>query len=157
MNIFWSVAMILAVSIIIGLFVYLVSLLRRIKRRKIYTQRKITLRNQKLADDIYTIAWAMQQQQCELSEGCLRICVLLDHIIEQPKPSYPALYPGIFALYEQVKDLPTHSARRAQSKQQRRQMDAKRQAQEKKLKPMIVTDITQIIDDFRSKRGKRGD
>ena len=149
MNLGWIIAIIIAALIIAGLAFYLGRLLMQIKQVEQAQQQQINKRNQKLSDDIYTIAWAMQQGQCEPSEGCLRIWVLLDHIELNPKPDHQQLYPGIFALYDKIKDLPTHSARKALPKKTLRQMDAQRFADEKALKTLIDADIHKIIEFFK--------
>ena len=149
----WIIAIIIAVLIIAGLSFYLGRLLMQLKQVKQAKQQQIKQqidkRNQKLAEDIYTIAWAMQEGQCEPSEGCLRICVLLDHFDQQPKPDNPTIYPGIHALYDKIKDLPTHAARKALPKKELQQMDKERFAHEKAFKNLIDQDITKLIERFK--------
>lgn len=147
----WIIALIVAALIIAGLSFYLGRLLMQIKQVKQAQQQQISKRNSKLSEDIYTIAWAMQEGQCDASEGCLRIWVLLDHIFEQPKPDNQQRYPGIFALYDKIKDLPTHSARKALPKKALREMDQERLVNEQTFKTLIDTDVAQLIERFKPK------
>ena len=146
----WIIALIIAALIIAGLSFYLGRLLMQLKQVKQAQQQQITKRNTKLTEDIYTIAWAMQEGQCEPSEGCLRIWVLLDHVAEEPKPDNQQRYPGIFALYDKIKDLPTHSARKALPKLELRKMDAQRLIHEQEFKTLIDADVSQLIKTLKS-------
>ena len=145
----WIIALIVGAIIIAGLSFYLGRLLMQLKQVKQAQQQQIEKRNKKLAEDIYTIVWAMQEGQCDPSEGCLRTWVLLDHIHEEPKPDNQQLYPGIFALYDKIKDLPTHSARKELPKKELRKMDAERLNYEQEFKALIDADVGKIIEKFK--------
>jgi hypothetical protein len=111
--------------IIIALGVYAGRLLFLVKAQDL---KKQTVRNKRIASmqsSIQTIAFAMQQQQCDLSEGVIRICRLLESLSLDPLPDYNKQYPATHALFELVKDYPTHEQRSALSKQERRQQDKK--------------------------------
>ena len=149
MSIGWIIALIAGSIIIAGLSFYLGRLLMQLKQIKQAQQQQITKRNNKLSEDIYTIAWAMQEGQCDSSEGCLRIWVLLDHIIEEPKGDNQQRYPGIFALYDKIKDLPTHNARKELPKKELRKMDAERLNYEQEFKALIDADVGKIIEKFK--------
>ena len=148
----WIIALVIGALIIAGLSFYLGRLLLLLKHKEQSQQAKIEKRNITLAENIYTIAWAMRDDQCELSEGCLRVWVLLDHIV--PDPKQPALdnqqqYPGVFALYEKVKDLPTHDARKKVKKPELRAMDQQRLKDEVEFKSLIESDIEKLINRFK--------
>lgn len=99
------------------------------------------VRNKRIASmqsSIQTIAFAMQQQQCDLSEGVIRICRLLEALPLAPLPDYNKQYPATHALFELVKDYPTHEVRSALSKQERRQQDKQRHEFESELESKIL-------------------
>lgn len=140
----------LGVILVVGLAFYAGQLLWQVKQQSIEKQEQTEKRHKYLTDSISLIAKAMKEEQCELSEGVLRVWVLLDHYnSEQEAPKdYPALYPGFAALYDVIKDMPTHEARKKQGKQERFKMDVTRWDAEKKHNAQIVTDISGIIEEF---------
>jgi hypothetical protein len=124
--------------IIIALGVYAGRLLFLVKAQDL---KKQTVRNKRIASmqsSIQTIAFAMQQQQCDLSEGVIRICRLLESLSLDPLPDYNKQYPATHALFELVKDYPTHEQRSALSKQERRQQDKQRHEFESELESKIL-------------------
>ncbi|WP_369600889.1 DUF2489 domain-containing protein [Hahella sp. SMD15-11] len=75
-------------------------------------------------ESIKVLATCMVTEQIELSEGCIRIKVLLDHL----DPDWQAderlkIFATVYGLLE---EFPTHSARKAQSKQETFDQDKKR-------------------------------
>lgn len=87
-------------------------------------QKLLTQKRQELATDIQFIANAMAEGQCEITEGCLRIASLMKTLDDdlRHKPEFTA----IFSLYEQSRDLATHSAYQELSAQERFRQDKKR-------------------------------
>lgn len=136
--------------IIIGLAFYAGQLLWKVKQKNLTEQEQKTKRLTYLTDSISHIAKAMKAEQCELSEGVLRIWVLLDHYnSEQAAPKdYPEIYPGFAGLYDVIKDMPTHEARKRQNKQERFKMDVQRWDAEKELGEQIATDVDGIMKEF---------
>ena len=149
MNGLLALLMLLAIAILAGLSFYLGKLLMQIRYAKQQQQQKLQHKQQKLQEDIYTIAWAVQQQQCDLSEGCLRIWVLLDHLQPQDNQQNQQRYPGIFALYDKIKHLPTHQARKELTKTARRKMDKQRFSDELEFKQQIQQDIDKLLVAFK--------
>lgn len=143
----------LGVILITGLAFYAGQLLWQVKQQNMVQQEQKDKRLNYLTDSIRYIAKAMKEEQCEISEGVLRIWVLLDHYnSEQDAPKdYPALYPGFAALYDVIKDMPTHEARKKQGKQERFKMDVQRWDAEKEHGEQISADISGIITEFEKK------
>ena len=157
----WIIAFIIGAAIIAGLSFYLGRLLLLIKQRKAaqaaaqdaeIAKRKALneTRNITLSESIYTIAWAMRDGQCDLGEGCLRVWVLLDHYVEAQQTDNTEKYQGIFKLYDKIKDMPTHQARKKYSNKEIRQMDSDREGFEREFKPLIEQDIAQLIARFKT-------
>lgn len=140
----------LGLIIVIGLAYYAGQLLWQVKQKSVLELEQKNKRLTYLTDSISHIAKAMKAEQCEISEGVLRIWVLLDHYNseqEQPK-QYPDLYPGFASLYDVIKDMPTHDARKRQGKQERFKMDVQRWDAEKEFKEQIVLDVDGIMQEF---------
>lgn len=94
-----------------------------------------------ITESIQTIAFAMSQQQCNLSEGAIRLVNLLESLPIPSQPDWKITYPALFSLYDSVKLLPTHEARAALSRQQRAEQDQSREEQETRLESKILDEV----------------
>lgn len=134
----------LGALIVLALGIYAGRLLFLVKSQ--HNQREV-IRNKRIASmqsSIQTIAFAMQQQQCDLSEGVIRICRLLEAMPISPHPDYAKSFPATHALFELVKDYPTHEARAQLSKVERRKQDKEREEFESQLETKIMKETTQL-------------
>ena len=141
-----TVLIILAALIIAGLAFYAGRLLYLLRQQRQRQAEAIAARNTKLLDSIHIIARAMLEEQCDFSEGAIRICNLLDHL--HPHQPYQQTFPTLFTLFERVKDMPTHEARQALSKTERRQQDRQRQGWEQELAGGIRQEA-EVLKDLR--------
>ncbi|MEX1221261.1 MAG: DUF2489 domain-containing protein [Idiomarina sp.] len=148
MNVWWISAIVIGVAIIVGLAFYAGSLLGRLKRQQQRQQKAIEARNERLIESIVTIARSMDQDQCSYSEGALRLTVLLDLMVLEPKPNFVEEYPGLHDMYERIKHMPTHEARKTYPKLEIRKMDAEREGYEVELADAIKTDIRKLLERF---------
>jgi hypothetical protein len=128
------------VIVIVGLAIYAFRLMSQVKSQKDKRQAARMKRVASMQSSIQTIAFAMQQQQCDLSEGVIRICRLLEAMPVVPHPDYAKDFPYIHELFEKVKTYPTHEARSLLSKVQRREQDKERQEIESQLESKILTE-----------------
>lgn len=141
--------------IIAGLAFYAGTLLMRLQQqRRQQLQQAAQVQQQQaekalyLRDSIILICKAMREEQCELSEGALRVWVLLDHLVPERTPDPETTYPGLFQMYQVVKDMPTHQARKAQAKNLTRQQDKLRLQAEQDFKQPILADVTALLQRF---------
>ena len=124
MNVILIVAAILIIAV---LGFYAGKLLFQLKQQQARQAAARQERVDNITLSIRTIALAMEQQQCDLSEGVIRLCNLLDAIPLLPQPDYPGQYPAIHGLYDAIKHYPTHEARNQLTKQERRKQDKERE------------------------------
>ncbi|MDO6444067.1 MULTISPECIES: DUF2489 domain-containing protein [unclassified Marinobacter] len=68
-----------------------------------------TKRRQEMIDSIRVIAMAIEEDQVEYSEACLRIKGLLDHVAPQLMEKPP--FRVFIEVYDQLRHMPTHQAR----------------------------------------------
>jgi len=144
------VALIISALVVIGLSIYAGKLLFMLKMQN---ERQQAVRDERIASiqtSIQTIAFAMQQQQCDLSEGVIRICNLLDALPLNPLPDYAQMFPSTYALYEKVKAYPTHAARDNLLKSVRRAQDKQREQFESELESAILIE-TEALRNFEAK------
>ncbi len=151
MTVYWILATIAAVLILGGLSFYLGRLLWLIKQQNLQQQQVIATKNANLTESIVLIAKAMREEQCELSEGALRIWVLLDHLQLPDKPDAIQTYPGLHKMYEVVKDMPTHQARKERDKKEIRHLDHLREQAEIDLRSEIMADVHKLLEFFQKK------
>lgn len=138
---------IIAALILLGMAAYAVYLLLAVKKQnqaiKAAQQQARQARVARLTESIEIIAKAMQSGDCNLSEGVLRLKMLLDPLSNSLKN-----YPAMFALYETVQDMPTHEARRELKKNERMKLDLTRESKEVELETEIQTELNQLLQDL---------
>ena len=147
----WYALFGLGVLIVAGLAFYLGQLLFQLRAQQQkqlqamqVQQKKQAEHQQYLLDSIVFIGKATLEQQCEVSEAALRIWVLLENL--QPDLAQASRWPGLFAMYDCVKAMPTHEARKELEKKELRRQDHLRQQTEIQLKDAIETDIRGLLE-----------
>lgn len=142
--------MLLTVLIIAGLLiiailgVYAGRLLFQLKQQN--TRQRVA-REQRLEvifESIHTIARAMEQQQCNVSEGAIRICRLLRALPEESR-DYSTEYPAIHTLFNEVSGFAILEDRKALSKKQRFTEDRAREAIEEQHETPVLKELPLII------------
>lgn len=139
----WILAAVGAV-IIVALSLYAGRLLFLLQMQKKRHQAARQKRVNNISESIQTIAFAMHQQQCDLSEGAIRICRLLEAIPIDPLPDYKAQYPSLHALFDKVKHYPTHADRKALTKSELRGQDKEREQFESELATAILNETARL-------------
>lgn len=145
---YWIIA--LAVLLLVALSYYAGTLLWRVRQQEEAKKSEQTKKLNYITDSICHIAKAMKAEQCEPSEGVLRIWVLLEHYNkEQAEPkNYNEFYNGYFSLYSEIKDMPTHDARKKFSKKDILKLDLQRMEAEQKYAEQIQLDTNQLLLEF---------
>ncbi len=100
-------------------------------------------KKEELAKDIKFIAQAMVQEQCEITEGCLRIKVLMDHLDTdlQHKPEFKTIQ-HMFSL---TSSMPTHQAYKALSPKERFKLDNQRYRYEDEHRDNVLAEAKQLM------------
>ncbi|MBL4941567.1 MAG: DUF2489 domain-containing protein [Colwellia sp.] len=146
MNDYWLVAFVVAVIIVVGLAFYAGKLLKQLSAQKqaqqqteLAQQQALAKHDHKVLASVKIIVRAMQEEQCDFSEGCWRLSVLLDSLKLSSKlmPQFPAIY----KLYNEIKHLSILGDRKQLEKKQRMQQDYQRITIEAKLHNDIVADL----------------
>ncbi len=146
MNEYWLIALVLAVIIIASLAFYAGKLLKQLSAQKQARQQVELARQQALAKhdknilaSVKIIVRAMQEEQCDFSEGCWRLSVLLDSL--KLSSELAQQFPSIFTLYNEIKHLSILDDRKKLDKKQRMKQDYQRMTLEAKLHSEIVSDL----------------
>lgn len=138
---------IIAALILIVMAGYAAHLLLALKKQKqaiaAAQQQARQVRVERLTESIEIIAKAMQSGDCNLSEGVLRLKMLLDPLGNSLKN-----YSAMFSLYETVQDMPTHDARRELAKKERMRLDLTRESKEAELETEIQQELVRLLNDI---------
>ena len=140
----YIVLIVLAVAIILSLSFYAGKLLSQVNEQK---QKKDKLRQDRVTNimqSVHVIALAIEQQQCDLSEGVIRLTNLLDALPLSPQPKFAELYPAIYGLYYKISHFATHEARASLTKKERRQQDKDRMAIEADFETSIIDEVIKL-------------
>ena len=140
----WTVLSILGVLLILVMAAYAGSLLLALKKQQNTLENARTARATHLKESIVIIAKAMQNGDCNPSEGVIRLKMLLDPLGQQRLDAYPAM----FQLYQVVMDMPTHEARRSLKKNERMRLDLTRENAEAELEQQIHPELQQLLADI---------
>ncbi|WP_458736099.1 DUF2489 domain-containing protein [Zobellella taiwanensis] len=138
-------AALVGIIIIVGLAVYAGILLARLRQQTQQRQQAIHRRNERILDSIRTIAMAVRDDQCNLSEGAIRLTNLLNTLqFSQPK-DFATDYPGLYDLYDRVKEMPTHEARNQLKRNERMRQDLQRAGFEQELEAQIKIEVARLV------------
>lgn len=140
----WLLAALVGGLIIVGLAVYAGKLLAQLNVQNQQQQQAANQRNLRILESINTIAMAMREEQCNLSEGAIRLTNLLNALQFAQPQNFAADYPGLYDLYDKVKDMPTHDARKQYKRNEIMRMDLQRAGFEQELEAQIKTEVTRL-------------
>ena len=124
----------ISIVIILGLAFYAGLLISRIKIQTKLNNKKIELqktqqqqRNENISESIRIIALATSQDQCNVSEAAIRLIVLLETLLLEEPIDIDTTYPALSALFQKIKDMPTHEERKKVPIKTLKNLDMQRQ------------------------------
>ncbi|WP_454901388.1 DUF2489 domain-containing protein [Aggregatibacter sp.] len=138
-----TVLLLVAVCIIVGMIGYATYLLLALQKQKKAFQQARRNRINRIKESIEIIAKAMLNGDCNLSEGVLRLKMLLEPVGMSIKNHVTMLQ-----LYEVVETMPTHEARKALKKNERMRLDLQRESAEAALEKNIKLELHQLLADI---------
>jgi len=141
-----TAAIIIVIALAATAAYYLIKLkqARRIQRKAIADGEAAWRKKQEeIASDIRFIANAMVQEQCEITEGCMRLTVLMDRLDENLR--FQPEYTAIRAHFEATAHMPTHDTYKALKPKQRFALDKERFELEEKNKQSVLKDAKILV------------
>ena len=138
-----TVLLLVVVCIIVGMIGYATYLLLALQKQKKALQQARRNRINRIKESIEIIAKAMLNDDCNLSEGVLRLKMLLEPVGMSIKNHVTMLQ-----LYEVVETMPTHEARNALKKNERMRLDLQRESAEAALEKNIKLELHQLLADI---------
>ena len=132
---------VVAFFLVIGLSLYAIYLLKQLKIQKELITKDKHARTIRLKESINVIARAMQSGECNTSEGV---------ILLRPFGKNLSTYPAMANLYEVVRDMPTHDARKLLDKRERMRLDLDRESAEVQFEQDIKKELYVLLEDIKS-------
>ncbi|REL37091.1 DUF2489 domain-containing protein [Thalassotalea euphylliae] len=153
----WLVLAVVGALIIFALAIYAGKLLMQLKQQNVAQakaeqerQAQLQKHDRKVLDSLLIIVKAMQEQQCEYSEGAWRLTVLMDSL--KLTPTMSAEFPAIVELYESIKHHSILAERKKLPKQQRMKQDVERMQAEAKLTEQISLELDTLYETATAQR-----
>ena len=147
----WTLLLVTAIAIIAVLAFYAGKLLSQVKQQNINNakaEKEVTAALQvhdgKALDSVVIIARAMLEGQCDLSEGCWRICVLLESL--RLSSDLAQRFPPVYELYHLIKHMPILEERKKLPKKERMALDLERMKAESRLSDSILKSVADVLD-----------
>jgi hypothetical protein len=137
----WVLIVIAALCIILALGFYAGRLLFLLKQQNQRQQKAKNERIETITESVFTIAKAMEQQQCDLSEGVIRIVNLLDALPLNTPPDYKNKFPHIHALFIEVSGFAILEKRQQLTKAERRKQDIAREQIEAEYETRVLSEL----------------
>lgn len=149
----------LALAILILATLSAIAIYYLLKLKRVNTEQKeLSIQNQQawldhqieLSKDLKFIANAMIQGQCEITEGCLRLKVLMDRLDETLQEQ--AHFQAIVAHFNATSSMPTHKAYASLSRKEQFALDNQRYQLEHQNKAAILQEAKTLLKyDFQRK------
>ncbi|AUI65393.1 MULTISPECIES: DUF2489 domain-containing protein [Glaesserella] len=136
--------LILAILVLLSMAGYAFSLYWKLHQQKKQMKQAQVARYQSIIESIEIIAKAMLSEQCDLSEGVLRLKPLLD-VLGKKLSTFPAMW----ALYQVVENMPILDARKNLKRNERMKLDLERELKEAELTEQIKVELQQLLDEVK--------
>lgn len=145
------------VTLFLGVYLgVLISRLKAQKRKQENSEQKVqeilVERDTHLRESIITISRAAVQNQCELSEACIRVKKLLENY---PDIALQSEFEIISRMFNELREFDYLEARKAISKQERFNQDKKRFMVEDKFRDPMLKALTKLIEVFEKRREQK--
>lgn len=143
---YWPYFVALGAVIIAALAFYAGKLLMQLKQQTIAQQEAEEAKkaahkvhDKKVLDSVVIIVRAMKEEQCDVSEGCWRLSVLLDSM--KTSSELDREFPAIFEMYNAIKHMPILEERKKLAKRDRMKLDLERTKVEARLSADIFLNL----------------
>lgn len=141
-----AVLLLVGIAILVAMGAYSIYLFIQLRKQKRLFEQARLARIARIKESIVIIAKAMHNDECNHSEGVIRLRMLLDPLGQGHLSDYPAMW----ALYEVVQDMPTHDERKALKRNERMKLDLQRESKEVELEKQIKTEVLQLLNDIQN-------
>ncbi len=140
----WISLTVAGLIIILALGFYAGRLLFQLKQQNQRQQKARERRTVTIVESIQVIVKAMLQQQCELSEGAIRLCNLLDALPLSSPPDYSLQYPALYELFHKVSGFAILEARTKLPKSERMRQDIAREQIESEYESAVLKELPSL-------------
>ncbi|PVX32405.1 uncharacterized protein DUF2489 [Pasteurella langaaensis DSM 22999] len=140
-----TILLVIAALILVAMGIYTIYLLAQLRKQKQLFEQAKQARIIRLKESIEIIARAMHCGECNHSEGVLRLRMLLEPLGQKRLNDYPAMW----ALYDVIKEMPTHDERKNLKKNVRMKLDLERESKEVELEDQIKAETLLLLEDIK--------
>lgn len=134
-----------ALLVVAGLAIYALQLWRGVWRRNGEQARLKAQARDDQVSSVRLLARSMLDGDLNLSEGAIRLKVMLDHL--QPDAGARG-YPAIYALHDATAHMPRGAARKQRPRDEIRKLDAQREALEADYREPVLAQARQLLEDY---------
>lgn len=136
--------LVLATLVVLSMAGYAFHLIRKVKKQNEFVRNARAARLLGLIESIEIIANAMQTDQCNHSEGVMRLKYLLDALGKKRLHDYPAMW----ALFGVVGEMPILHGRKNLKRNERMKLDLEREAAEAEHELAIRQELVVLLTDI---------
>ncbi|MFY0639612.1 MAG: DUF2489 domain-containing protein [Bermanella sp.] len=140
-----AIIILLALSAIAAYYMIKLRNVRQLQAQQIQQNKDAWQKHRnELAADLRFIGNSMLQGQCEITEGCLRLKVLMDRLDDelQNKPEFKTIQ----SFFAQAITMPTHDAYKALTRKEQFKQDKQRFALEEQHKDQILIEVKTLCE-----------
>lgn len=118
--------------------------LRRLRRARTLESSKVSaMKQNELKTGVHTLCLCLVQGQVDLSEGCLRVKLHLDHLLTTPELRQE--FQVFYDMYNEISVFDTHQKRNELSKQERFSQDKKRFEIEDRYREEVIKGAEKLL------------
>ena len=146
MKILSLLTLLLGALVVIALAVYAWNLWQGVWRRDSESVVRKASAHEDQVNSVRVLAKSLLDGDLNLSEGAIRLKVLLDHL--QPDGSGQRDYPDVYALHDAIAHMPRGAARKACSRAELRAMDNERERLEAQYREQVLLQAGGLLEAY---------
>lgn len=147
----WSlITLAAAAAVILALGVYAVLLWRRVWRVRAEQRARHAEARADQVHSIRVLAAAVAEGELNLTEGAIRLKVLLDNLL--PAHEGERRYPAVYALHDATTHMPRRLARRQRPRAEIERLDAEREILEAQYRERVIAEARSLLTTYAEPR-----
>lgn len=146
MNVLTLTLLLTGLAIISGLACYAWKLWQSVRVQDAATAQRIARTQSDIVGSVRALAKSMLAGELNLSEGAIRLKVMLDHL--QPNGQGENAYPDLYALHDATEHMPRGVARKQVSSSEIKRMDDERERLETQYRERVLNQTQALLDAY---------
>lgn len=146
MNVLTLMLLLAGLAIIFGLGFYAWKLWQSVRVQDAATAQRTERTQSDIVGSVRALAKSMLAGELNLSEGAIRLKVMLDHL--QPNGQGESAYPDLYALHDATEHMPRGVARKQVPSDEVRRMDDQRERLEAQYREPVLNQVQALLDAY---------